>query len=235
MDIINFGIVNNEIVARELFELTFPELDAKERLKHVPEGTRLSFATESFDIVISNTVLEHVRDHAFFFGELWRILKDRGSALHLYPSKEIFIELHIKAPFVHWIKDWQQRFKALCVLSRLGLTNYRSTNRNAPVSVNDWSEYYADFLTNFVNYKTEREMLKICEDSGLRSSFWMTEYFLYQFLFRFYNKSVPLSYLRLKGRQLPFVRYLVTRLTCSTLYQTKIANLSPRNGIKRHS
>jgi SAM-dependent methyltransferase len=48
----------------------------------------LSFADESFDLVICNHVLEHVRDDRKAMRELWRVLKPSGRAILQVPIAE---------------------------------------------------------------------------------------------------------------------------------------------------
>lgn len=74
-----------EVIA---FDISGEELAANDRvgLKVVGDaGQRLPFRDASFDIVISRTVLEHVRGVDVFIGESKRILKPGGVAIHLIP------------------------------------------------------------------------------------------------------------------------------------------------------
>lgn len=70
------------------FDISAQELAANDRvsLKVVGDaGQRLPFKDASFDIVISRTVLEHVRGVEVFINESKRILKPGGAAIHLFP------------------------------------------------------------------------------------------------------------------------------------------------------
>ena len=48
---------------------------------------RLPFAKNTFDIVISTSVLEHVRNKEECFREIHRVLRPNGYSLHIYPGK----------------------------------------------------------------------------------------------------------------------------------------------------
>ncbi len=65
---------------------------AKEKAPHISffeeDATRLSFADESFDVTISNTVSEHIEPSAFY-GEQYRVLKRGGVCLVLSGRKGI--------------------------------------------------------------------------------------------------------------------------------------------------
>lgn len=78
---------------------------------------RIPFEDASFDCVISNQVLEHVPDLESVAAELQRVMKPGGVALHLFPGKDVWLEAHVKLPFVHWLTGRPQELYA-SVLSR---------------------------------------------------------------------------------------------------------------------
>jgi SAM-dependent methyltransferase len=72
------------------------------------DGTRLPFADQSFDLVFSNSVIEHVgsRDtQARFAAEIARV----GKQFWLQtPSRYFPVEQHMWTPLVHWLpRRWQ--------------------------------------------------------------------------------------------------------------------------------
>ncbi len=74
------------------------------------DGCALPFADMSFDIVLSNSAIEHVgtweRQQAFA-AEVRRV----GRRVWVQtPAREFFIEPHLLAPFIHWLSHtWQRR------------------------------------------------------------------------------------------------------------------------------
>lgn len=50
------------------------------------DGRNLPFADESFDVVFSSNVLEHVSDLPYLLAEMRRVLRPGGVAVHLMPS-----------------------------------------------------------------------------------------------------------------------------------------------------
>jgi hypothetical protein len=74
------------------------------------DGCALPFADASFDVVFSNSVIEHVgpwqRQQAFA-----REARRVGRRLWVQtPAREFFIEPHLIAPFIHWLpRRWQRR------------------------------------------------------------------------------------------------------------------------------
>jgi hypothetical protein len=79
------------------------------------DGTNLPFADQSFDLVFSNSVIEHVgsrTEQARFAAEIARVGKQYWVQT---PNRYFPIEHHLWTPFVHWLpRPWQasilQRF-----------------------------------------------------------------------------------------------------------------------------
>lgn len=74
------------------------------------DGTRLPFPDHSFDLVFSNSVIEHVGDHATqarFAAEIERVGKRYWVQT---PNRYFPIEQHMWTPVVHWLpRSWQVR------------------------------------------------------------------------------------------------------------------------------
>jgi SAM-dependent methyltransferase len=80
------------------------------RAKIVGDGCTLPFPDQSFDIVFSNSVIEHVGSwerQIQFARESRRV----GRSIWIQtPAREFFIEPHLIAPFIHWLpRSWQRR------------------------------------------------------------------------------------------------------------------------------
>jgi ubiquinone/menaquinone biosynthesis C-methylase UbiE len=73
------------------------------------DGRRLPFADRAFDIVFSNSVIEHVGDadsQRRFAREVMRV----GRAYWVQtPNRWFPVEQHLLTPFIHWLpKQWQR-------------------------------------------------------------------------------------------------------------------------------
>jgi len=69
-------------------------------------GTTLPFADASFDVVLSNHVIEHVGDGAAqraHLHELRRVLHPDGVAYLAVPCRWMLVEPHFKLPFLSWL------------------------------------------------------------------------------------------------------------------------------------
>lgn len=79
-------------------------------LQVVGDGCALPFPDKAFDIVFSNSVIEHVgtwERQVQFAAESRRA----GTSVWIQtPAREFFIEPHLIAPFIHWLpRRWQRR------------------------------------------------------------------------------------------------------------------------------
>jgi SAM-dependent methyltransferase len=79
-------------------------VSAPDRFKQInPAPYRLPFKDETFDIVLSTSVLEHARNPHEYLGEIWRVLKPGGVAMHLFPGKWYLpYEPHILVPLANY-------------------------------------------------------------------------------------------------------------------------------------
>jgi 2-polyprenyl-3-methyl-5-hydroxy-6-metoxy-1,4-benzoquinol methylase len=70
------------------------------------DGTSLPFESDSFDIVISNHVIEHVGGHSdqmHHVHEILRVMKSSGITYLAVPNKWRLIEPHYRLPLLSWI------------------------------------------------------------------------------------------------------------------------------------
>lgn len=75
----------------------------------VADGRHLPFKTGAFDIVYSNSVIEHLgsfENQQLFAAECWRV----GQRYYVQtPNKWFFVEPHLITPFIHWLPRRIQR------------------------------------------------------------------------------------------------------------------------------
>ncbi|WP_436012797.1 class I SAM-dependent methyltransferase [Rhizobium sp. LjRoot254] len=164
--------------ALERLERDAPSGRWHERLALISESDDWPYSDGFFDVVVSNQVLEHVRNHNLFFMQLTRVLSRGGFSAHIYPSGHRWVEPHTKVPFAHWIKDFDLLSRWLAVWSRMGLSTYhgwararREAGLSDESSIDAYARYHAYFLVCLTNYKTQREMHDLVKASGQLSSF----------------------------------------------------------------
>ncbi len=111
---------------------------AKEHEKGVTfiegDATLLPFADESFDVVISNTVCEHIEPSAFY-SEQFRVLKPKGVCLVLSSRRGIRV-----APDCYKLNDyekefWQKTKKFDDALNKYSVGKYSMSEAELPVTM----------------------------------------------------------------------------------------------------
>lgn len=78
------------------------------------EGAALPFESDSFDLVVSNHVIEHVGDldaQRLHLAEVARVLKPDGRVYFAVPNKWSLIEPHYGLPLLSWLPaEWASRY-----------------------------------------------------------------------------------------------------------------------------
>lgn len=116
----------------------------------VMEGKAIPFARDSFDFVVTNQVLEHVRDLDAVLAEIQKVLKPGGSLLGLFPDKGVLKEPHCGIPFLHWFaKGSRARYWYAFAMRSLGMGFHKSQRTRS-----FWSRHFCDYLDNQTFYRT---------------------------------------------------------------------------------
>ncbi|TVQ85341.1 MAG: SAM-dependent methyltransferase [Chromatiaceae bacterium] len=64
----------------------------------VPRDYRMDFPDGFFDLVVSNSVFEHVQDPGLALREIARVMRPGAVSIHLFPARYRLIEPHILVP-----------------------------------------------------------------------------------------------------------------------------------------
>ncbi len=132
---------------------------------------RLPYADDSFEVVISSSVLEHAQNKVEFFREIHRVLKPGGHALHMLPGKWYLpAEPHIYVPLVNFFWPRRQAWW-LALWAWLGVRNRYQVGK-------PWREVL-------------KQNIKYCRD-GL--SYWSTGQYRKLSLEVFGNFSMPMDF-----------------------------------------
>lgn len=94
-------------------------------IRRVGADGRLPFEEDSFDLIISDEVIEHVEDLAGVAVELERVLRPGGVMYHQFPTREILREVHIGIPLAHRLPAGAVRFAYVFALRCAGVGTYR--------------------------------------------------------------------------------------------------------------
>jgi SAM-dependent methyltransferase len=176
--------------AVEFLSAQAPSIPWRERIRMLTSHDRWPYEDGSFDLVVSNHVIEHVSDLDFVFSEIRRVLKDGGVSLHLFPLGHYVYEGHFFMPFVHWFKDHDAIRGFARMASRWGWGLYRRERKlGSQEDLDHYAERLADFLVHDCNYMTHGQVLDLAKRHHLRCSFRHTEHFYTNKLRLLFNRT----------------------------------------------
>lgn len=118
------------------------------------EGNTIPFDSASFDFVINNQVMEHVKNLDCVLAEIQRVLKPGGTVVNLFPDKGVWREGHCGVPFLHWFpKGSRPRIYYAAACRILGLGYFKGNK-----SVMRWSQDFCEWLDKWTYYRTRQEI-----------------------------------------------------------------------------
>lgn len=154
-----------------------PLVDWGQRISLVAHDAPWPYDDGYFDVVLSNQVLEHVLHRKNFFSEHARCLRSGGLAVHVCPLASLILEAHLVLPLLHAIRSHDLRRSYIRFWSRLGLGLYPKHARERGVTVEQFSEYQADYMLKWTNYCSFSDIAYLCKEHGMRCSYTYTRHF----------------------------------------------------------
>jgi SAM-dependent methyltransferase len=123
------------------------------RMRVIGDDGRLPFEENSFDLVVSDQVLEHVEDLETATREMYRVLGPDGIAYHQFPSREVLREGHIGIPLAHRLPTGAARHRYATFMRRLGRGFYRDSR---PPDV--WATESLAWIDSYTTYRPYRQI-----------------------------------------------------------------------------
>jgi len=152
----------------------------------------IPYDDNSFDIVISNQVMEHVTDLELVLSEIRRVTKQGGIVLSLFPDKSVWREGHCGIPFMHWLPP-KPRFYYTYLLRRCGLGHHKSGKTER-----EWAAYWTEWIDKWTCYRPYR-VIRAAFNKHLGPMHHLEDQWLDM---RFGKRSVPASFKRLFVRKM---------------------------------
>ncbi|HWX87599.1 MAG TPA: class I SAM-dependent methyltransferase [Solirubrobacteraceae bacterium] len=131
-------------------------VDAGVIVRIAPDG-RLPFDEGSFDVIVSDEVIEHVEDLDRVAAELNRVLRNGGRMYHQFPTVEILREVHIGIPFAHRLPPNALRFAYVLILRSAGLGSYKHEVRGRRA----WTAAKLAWIDQYCHYRPLRQVERI--------------------------------------------------------------------------
>lgn len=135
----------------------------KDRISKIENG-RAPFPDGSFDVVISNQVLEHVDDPEAVIADMGRLLRPGGVLLAAFPVIDTLYEGHVGLYFAHWMKPGRLRHAYFRAARSLGFGLYFTH-----LPAHEWARVSGDTLDNACRYYPLRRMTTALERVGKRT------------------------------------------------------------------
>lgn len=178
-DVIDHGVQERGFLRSTVaaLERAHPGIPWKERVAGIASDAQWPYPPDFFDVIVSNQVLEHVRDHDLVLREISRTLKVSGFSAHLFPLSHYVYEGHLNLPLAHRIAHFDLLRTYIRVCSRLGLGKYRSHHERLGTTLNEFVESHADYMLLWTNYLSQTELLRLTKRHGLRATFAYTKDF----------------------------------------------------------
>lgn len=123
------------------------------------------YEDSSFDIVLSNQVVEHVEDIYAFCAEVSRVTRQGGVGLHIFPAKWEPIEGHMHMPLAHWFPKGRIRRIWIKFALRAG----QAAPYFSDLNVDDRTEVFQRFSEDETFYRTGRAFSRALSAYGIDS------------------------------------------------------------------
>ena len=135
------------------------------------DGEKIPFPDESFDLVFSSNVLEHVRSLPSFLKEIERVLKPGGTSLHIVPSPSwrFWTSFTHYIYAVRWLLGIQQRVPGVVeptTFRQVAKENGLTTAIKQLVLAGAHGEY--PNAVSELYYFSRRRWRQVFEDTGIR-------------------------------------------------------------------
>lgn len=135
-----------------------------DRLQVIDPDSPYPFPDASFDIVLSDQVIEHVEDLDRFVIEVARISAPGAAGMHIFPAKWRPVETHLLMPFVHWLPKGPLRRRAIGRLIRADV----GVGYFADLLLDDRTAIYSAFSEDETFYRPLRDIVETFRRQGLR-------------------------------------------------------------------
>jgi|GEM_PF-2487964 len=160
----------------DLLSRSHPGIDWSRRIRLISDGDPWGYAPGSFDIAVSNQVIEHVEDLPHFLKNLRETLAPGGQSVHVFPLSQCMQEAHCRVPFSHWIKDYNYRIAWIGLLSRMGIGRYRlDRTLLGHETVAKHAEETAKFIECWTTYRSFGEIARAASELGMATSYHFTK------------------------------------------------------------
>lgn len=183
-DVSDHGVQSNGFLSASVANLNAlePGIDWTSRIFGIRQDQAWNFNAQKYDFILSNQVLEHVRDKDGFFLNINRKLTEGGRSIHLAPLRSVVPEDHVKIPFAHRFTNFGALHAYVRLMSSLGVGKFGDARRRTGVALDEYAERHADYLYHWTAYSSETETLAHARRHFMRAD--------YRFTLEFYTSKL---------------------------------------------
>lgn len=148
-----------------------PDVDWRTRLRQIGSNEPWPFPPDSFHVIVSNQVGEHLRDLEAFFGQGARVIRAGGFAAHVFPLEQYILEGHTGTPFAHRVLSHDLRQMYLSAFARLHLSRFGPLRRSDAETAREFGTTRSDYVSFETWYRTWPEVATAAMAAGWRASY----------------------------------------------------------------
>lgn len=141
---------------------------AEQSVRAYEPGGPLPFGDDTFDLVISNMVLEHVADLGHVVRELRRVLKPNGVMRHHFPTREVIRDGHVGIPLVHRLPRSKLRTAYVRVLRTAGVGATHGSHVIGGEQPMEWTRCALRWLDDYCYYRPYEDIERAFQMFAIR-------------------------------------------------------------------
>jgi len=122
---------------------------------------------ETFDLVFSDQVFEHVADLNATITAISRLTKPGGAGLHAYPGSANLWEDHIGMPLIHWFPKNSFRKSWITAMLLLGMGRRSGWPQAEGKSLRERSEIFYRYINEKTHYRDVKDIESLFHAHGM--------------------------------------------------------------------
>jgi len=159
----------------DFYSYTDKELLDSKRIVVIDVDGKGDLSGHTFDVVISNMVIEHVKDKKHLFSAMKQYMSNNSIALLFYPLLESIREGHIKQFCIHWIPKGRLRIAAAYIQKFIGIPRDNGETAN----IREFVKEKVGIVDTCCFYETNKTINKYLQEYFTFSHLG-TEYFIFR-------------------------------------------------------
>lgn len=181
--ILDYGSGQGQLIALarsrnvDIYGVDVPGIEVTDRASLIGKDGHIPHPDNSFDVVVSNQVFEHVANPPVALAEIHRVLKPGGVFIALFPDVTVWFEGHIGLYFVHWIRGYPGLLRAyLLACYRAGLGYFRIGK-----TASEWADWAPATMRDEVCYHSAADVRRWwTETFGTPAESWAHDYMCFR-------------------------------------------------------